>query len=85
MSQSTHRPTASAEGVPHDTGVFREMMELHLFGPFNVSRLAAASFFGNEPDTEGQRGLIINTASTAAFYGQARQVAYAAGKPGSLA
>lgn len=63
-------------------GVFREMMELHLFVPFNVSRLAAASFSGNEPDTEGQRGLIINTASTAAFDGQARQVAYAAGKSG---
>ena len=75
-------PTASAEGVPHDMGLFRQMMELHLFGPFNVSRLSAASFAGNQPDEDGQRGVIINTASTAAFDGQARQAAYAAGKSG---
>jgi NAD(P)-dependent dehydrogenase (short-subunit alcohol dehydrogenase family) len=75
-------PTTSADGVPHDMGIFREMMELHLFGPFNVSRLCAASFASNEPDEDGQRGLIINTASTAAFDGQARQAAYAAGKSG---
>lgn len=75
-------PTASPDGVPHDMGIFRQMMELHLFGPFNMSRLAAASFAGNEPDEDGQRGVIINTASTAAFDGQARQAAYAAGKSG---
>lgn len=75
-------PTASIDGTPHDMGVFREMIELHLFGPFNVSRLCAAAFAGNNPDEDGQRGLIVNTASTAAFDGQARQAAYAAGKSG---
>jgi 3-hydroxyacyl-CoA dehydrogenase / 3-hydroxy-2-methylbutyryl-CoA dehydrogenase len=72
--------TASSDGIPHDMQTFRDMIELHLYGPFNMSRLCAAAFAGNEPDEEGQRGLIINTASTAAFDGQARQVAYAAGK-----
>jgi NAD(P)-dependent dehydrogenase (short-subunit alcohol dehydrogenase family) len=62
--------------------VFREMVELHLFGPFNVSRLCAAAFCANAPDADGQRGVVINTASTAAFDGQARQTAYAASKSG---
>lgn len=60
--------------------LFREMLELHLFGPFNVSRLCAAAFASNPPDADGQRGLIVNTASTAAFDGQAGQTAYAASK-----
>ncbi|MET0180280.1 MAG: SDR family NAD(P)-dependent oxidoreductase [Novosphingobium sp.] len=74
--------TASRSGKPHDMAVFREMIELHLMGPFNVSRLCAAAFAGSEPDEDGQRGVIVNTASTAAFDGQARQAAYAAGKAG---
>lgn len=74
--------TASAQGVPHDMQLFRDMIELHLFGPFNMSRLCAAAFAGNAPDADGQRGVIINTASTAAFDGQARQTAYSAGKSG---
>lgn len=72
--------TADADGKPHDMGLFRDMIDLHLMGPFNVSRLCAAAFAGNDPDADGQRGLIVNTASTAAFDGQARQAAYAAGK-----
>lgn len=75
-------PVASQDGVPHDMQVFREMIELHLFGPFNVSRLCAAAFVANDPDEDGQRGVIVNTASTAAFDGQARQVAYSAAKSG---
>lgn len=71
---------ADALGQPHDMPVFRDMIDLHLMGPFNVSRLCAAAFAANQPDHDGQRGLIINTASTAAFDGQARQAAYAAGK-----
>jgi NAD(P)-dependent dehydrogenase (short-subunit alcohol dehydrogenase family) len=62
--------------------LFREMIDLHLIGPFNVARLAAAAFAANAPDGDGARGLIVNTASTAAYDGQARQVAYAAGKGG---
>lgn len=74
--------TASRDGTPHDMQTFRDMVELHLIGPFNVSRLCAAAFAGNKPDEDGQRGVIVNTASTAAFDGQARQAAYAAAKAG---
>lgn len=78
-----HAPaTADIHGTPHDMQLFRDMIELHLFGPFNMSRLCAAAFTANEPDEDGQRGVIINTASTAAFDGQARQTAYAAAKSG---
>lgn len=72
--------TATIDGVPHDMASFREMIELHLFGPFNMSRLCAAAFARNAPDADGQRGLIVNTSSTAAFDGQARQVAYTGAK-----
>jgi NAD(P)-dependent dehydrogenase (short-subunit alcohol dehydrogenase family) len=72
--------TASAAGEPHDMGVFRTMIDMHLMGPFNVSRLSAAAFAGNAPDADGQRGVIVNTSSTAAWEGQAKQVAYAAAK-----
>ena len=75
-------PTASIDGTPHDMQIFRDMVELHLFGPFNMSRLCAAAFALNKPDEDGQRGVIINTASTAAFDGQARQAAYSASKSG---
>ena len=74
--------TASSDGTPHDMRLFRDMIELHLFGPFNMSRLCAAAFAANLPDEDGERGVIINTASTAAFDGQARQTAYSAGKAG---
>jgi 3-hydroxyacyl-CoA dehydrogenase / 3-hydroxy-2-methylbutyryl-CoA dehydrogenase len=74
--------TATADGKPHDMQVFRDMIDLHLTGPFNMSRLCAAAFAGNEPDADGQRGVIVNTASTAAFDGQARQSAYSAAKAG---
>lgn len=72
--------TASPDGTPHDMQVFRDMIELHLMGPFNMSRLCAAAFAANVPDEDGQRGVIINTSSTAAKDGQGRQVAYAAAK-----
>lgn len=74
--------TATADGVAHDMQVFRDMLELHLMGPFNVSRLCAAAFAANAPDEDGQRGVIVNTASTAAYDGQGKQVAYAAAKAG---
>ena len=80
---SMHTPaTATLDGVPHDMGTFRAMMDVHLIGPFNMARLCAAAMAANTPDADGQRGVIINTASTGAFDGQARQVAYAAGKAG---
>lgn len=78
----TTPPTVDADGAPHDMGLFEKMVQMHLFGPFNVSRLSAAAFAKNPPDADGQRGVIVNTASTAAFEGQARQAAYAASKAG---
>ncbi len=73
---------ATADGIPHDMDTFRRMIDTHLTGPFNVSRLSAAAFAGNEPDADGQRGVIVNTSSTAAYEGQIKQVAYSAGKAG---
>lgn len=75
-------PMATMEGVPHDMGVFKDMMAIHLLGPFNVARLAAAAFAGNPPDADGQRGVIINTSSTAAYEGQASQATNSAAKAG---
>lgn len=72
--------TANSDGVPHDMQTFRSVIEVHLMGPFNMSRLCAAAFASNIPDDDGQRGVIINSASTAAFDGQAGQAAYAGAK-----
>jgi NAD(P)-dependent dehydrogenase (short-subunit alcohol dehydrogenase family) len=71
---------ADANGTPHPMGLFEDMVRNHLLGPFNVSRLSAAAFAKNAPDDDGQRGVIVNTASTAAYDGQARQAAYSASK-----
>src|SRR5690606_36666073 len=64
--------TASPDGTPHDMQVFRDMIELHLMGPFNMSRLCAAAFAANPADEDGQRGVIVNTSSTAAQDGQGK-------------
>ncbi|RIK43449.1 MAG: 3-hydroxyacyl-CoA dehydrogenase [Chloroflexi bacterium] len=67
---------------PHALASFVKTVEVNLIGTFNVLRLAAAAMAGNEPDTNGERGVIVNTASIAAFDGQNGQVAYAAAKGG---
>ena len=67
---------------PHSLGSFTRVIGVNLIGTFNVVRLAAAAMVGNEPDEEGGRGVIVNTASVAAFDGQIGQVAYAASKGG---
>lgn len=67
---------------PHDLGMFRKVIEINLIGTFNVLRLAAEAMAGNEPLDDGQRGVVINTASVAAFDGQVGQAAYAASKGG---
>jgi len=67
---------------PHDLDSFRRVVEVNLVGTFNVLRLAAAEMSENEPGDDGQRGVIINTASIAAFEGQIGQAAYAASKGG---
>ena len=55
-------------------------LELHVVGPFNIARLAAAAFAENDPDDDGERGVIVQTASISAFDGQATMVPYAAAK-----
>jgi NAD(P)-dependent dehydrogenase (short-subunit alcohol dehydrogenase family) len=69
----------------HDLGLFTKTVEINLVGTFNVIRLAALRMAENEPDDEGERGVIINTASVAAFDGQIGQAAYAASKGGVVA
>lgn len=67
---------------PHPLALFERTIDINLKGTFNVARLAAAAMADNRPDAEGARGVIINTASVAAFDGQKGQTAYAASKGG---
>jgi len=67
---------------PHDLGLFAKILHVNVVGTFNVLRLAAEVISRTEPDTAGQRGVVVNTASVAAFEGQVGQVAYAASKGG---
>ena len=69
---------------PHDLDSFRQVLDLNTVATFNISRLAAAKMSVNEPDDD-ERGVIINTASIAAFEGQIGQVAYGAAKAGIAA
>src|SRR6266478_1355554 len=61
---------------------FTRIVGVNLIGTFNAIRLAAAAMAANDPDEEGERGVIINTASVAAFEGQIGQAAYSASKGG---
>lgn len=67
---------------PHALESFRRAVDINLVGSFNVLRLAAAAMTGNEPLETGERGVIVNTASVAAFDGQIGQAAYSASKAG---
>ncbi len=67
---------------PHELDAFRRVIEINLIGTFNVIRLAAAAMATNEPAADGERGVIVTTASVAAFEGQIGQAAYAASKAG---
>jgi NAD(P)-dependent dehydrogenase (short-subunit alcohol dehydrogenase family) len=71
----------SREG-PLPLAEFRRLIELNLIGTFNLNRLQAWHMSKNEPDENGERGVIINTSSIAAFEGQIGQVAYTAAKAG---
>ena len=73
------------EGEPHPLDAFRRVVEVNLTGTFNVIRLAAAKMARNEPDASGTRGVIVNTASNAAYDGQIGQAAYSASKGGVVA
>ena len=76
--------TLGRDGTPHDKLVFTGTMEMNAVGTFNVTRLAAAAMAANEPDADGQRGVVVNTASIAGIEGQTGQLAYAAAKAAIL-
>ena len=68
----------------HDLELYRKVIDINLVGTFNVSRLAATAMSLNEPDEDGGKGAIVNTASVAAVEGQIGQVAYASSKAGVM-
>lgn len=67
---------------PHPLNIFEWVLKVNLIGTFNVIRLAATAMAQNEPNAEGERGVIVNTASVAAYDGQIGQAAYSASKGG---
>jgi 3-hydroxyacyl-CoA dehydrogenase / 3-hydroxy-2-methylbutyryl-CoA dehydrogenase len=70
---------------PHNLDPFKGVIEVNLIGTFNVMRNAAVAMQENEPDDGGERGVIVNTASIAAYEGQIGQIAYSAAKGGIAA
>jgi NAD(P)-dependent dehydrogenase (short-subunit alcohol dehydrogenase family) len=76
--------TVGKEG-PHALASFKRVIDVNLVGTFNMIRLAADAMGRNAPNAEGERGVIVNTASVAAFDGQIGQAAYAASKGGIVA
>jgi NAD(P)-dependent dehydrogenase (short-subunit alcohol dehydrogenase family) len=73
------------DGQPHPLDAFRNVVDVNLVGTFNVLRLGAAAMSRNDPGEDGERGVIVNTASTAAWEGQFGQAAYTASKGGVVA
>ena len=67
---------------PHPLEAFQKVIDLNLISAFNISRVVAARMAENEPNEDGERGCILNTASIAAFEGQIGQVSYSAAKAG---
>ena len=77
-------PAAKTVGKdgPHPLDMFAKVIGINLIGTFNMIRIAAAAMTKNDPNDEGERGVIVNTASVAAFDGQVGQAAYSASKGG---
>ena len=73
--------TVGKEG-PHSLALYAKVITVNLVGSFNMIRLAAEAMSKNEPESTGERGVLISTASVAAFDGQIGQAAYAASKGG---
>ncbi len=72
-----------SRGAPHDPALFSKTIAVNLIGTFNLASQAAAHMVAADPvDSDGTRGVIVNTASVAAFEGQVGQAAYAASKGG---
>jgi NAD(P)-dependent dehydrogenase (short-subunit alcohol dehydrogenase family) len=74
--------TVNREGEPFDLGQFEFVIRVNLIGTFNCTRLAAAAMSKTTPQSDGERGAIVNFASVAAFDGQIGQAAYSASKAG---
>ncbi len=70
---------------PHRLDIFAKVVSINLVGTFNMMRLAADAIAQEDPGVDGERGVIVNTASVAAFEGQIGQTAYAASKGGVAA
>jgi len=70
----------TSRGVAHDLDLWNRVIGINLTGSFNVLRLAVEKMVDNDPDADGQRGVIVNTSSIAAFDGLKGQAAYAASK-----
>jgi NAD(P)-dependent dehydrogenase (short-subunit alcohol dehydrogenase family) len=77
--------TLGKDGAMHPLADFQRIIDLNLVASFNVNRIGAKHMAANEPNAEGERGVMINTASIAAFEGQIGQVAYTAAKGGIAA
>lgn len=76
--------TVARDGSPHDFDLYRKVIEVNLLGTFNVLSRCAAAMSQNEPNADGERGVVVNTASVAAIEGQIGQVAYASSKGGVI-
>src|SRR6266567_3236166 len=77
--------TVGRDGTPHDLAAYRKVIDVNLIGTFNLMRIGAAAIATTEPaDADGQRGVVINTASVAGLEGQTGQVAYSASKGGII-
>lgn len=74
--------TLKKDGTRHPTDVFARVIELNLIASFNINTCAAQHMVKNEPNQDGERGVMINTSSIAAFEGQIGQVSYTAAKGG---
>lgn len=72
----------SRDGTPHDLEVFRQTIAINLIGMFDMIRNVAGKMSANEPGEAGERGVVVNVASIAAFDGQVGQAAYSASKGG---
>ena len=77
--------TVNRDGSPHSLATFRKVIDINLIGTFNLMRIGAAAVARTEPaDSDGQRGVVINTASVAGIEGQTGQLAYSASKGGII-
>jgi NAD(P)-dependent dehydrogenase (short-subunit alcohol dehydrogenase family) len=77
--------TVARDGTPHDLATYQRVININLVGTFNLLRISAAAMAKTEPvDTDGQRGVIINTSSVAGMEGQVGQIAYSSSKGGII-